>query len=347
MGPVNAEIGDEDFVVTPAPVGLADRYRRDWWKFAVWCAGAERSALPASTITVAEFLADNPAKAATQAGRLTAVNRVHELSGLPAPGRSESIRQTLDVTRARRFGQTRLRVDRLLPSIPVWGWPSGLAGRRNAAMLVLVAAGLPYAEVARLTLGDLVDGAGEIRVGSQPLVTLCAGSDPYRCPVSAVRSWLQVRPALQRVHGHDVVRSALETRTLPGIASATVDSGQPLFIRLDRYGYAPAPFVAAPGEGAVLPPLSAAAIAAIVDAHFSGQPLRYRNRRIVSTVDGGVEAFELVDTDLSDDYYERGTAARRRDAEMLDDIDERLDAVLEQMDAWMAHTDKLIDEAFG
>ncbi|MEU1430887.1 hypothetical protein ABZ412_27830 [Nocardia sp. NPDC005746] len=52
-------------------------------------------------------------------------------------------------------------------------------------------------------------------------------------------------------------------------------------------------------------------------------------------------------TPLSSDYHERGTAARRRAAELLADVDVRLDAVLAQMDEWLARTDALINDAIG
>ncbi|MEV6073220.1 hypothetical protein AB0L82_42315 [Nocardia sp. NPDC052001] len=44
----------------------------------------------------------------------------------------------------------------MLPRIPMWGWPGGLARRRNGALLVLVAHDLPCADVARLMLGDIL-----------------------------------------------------------------------------------------------------------------------------------------------------------------------------------------------
>lgn len=337
---------DNEFAYTPAPFGLSRRYHRHWRQFAFWCSAAERRALPAATLTVAEFLADNPGKPATQAGRLTAINRAHQASDLPAPGRAEAIRQALDESRARRIARLRNQVDELLAQIPSWGWPGGLAGRRNAAILTLAAAGLSSAQMARLTLGDVVFAEGAIHLGTQPLVTLTATGAGPRCPVAAVRGWLDVRPALQRYNGHALLKSTLESQTLPGIPSSAVDPGQPLFIRLDRHGYSPMPFVAAPGQSAVLPPLPADSIASIVAAHLTGRPPKYPIQQRYSDDPDRIDNAEpMVEPDLGNDYYERGTAARRRDNERLADVDDRLDAILEQMDDWMARTDELLRDA--
>lgn len=337
---------DDEFSYTPAPFGLSRRYHRHWRQFAFWCSAAERRALPAATLTVAEFLADNPGKPSTQAGRLTAINRAHEVSDLPAPGRAEAIRQALDECRARRVARLRNQVDELLPQIPTWGWPGGLAGRRNTAILTIAAEGLSYAQTARLTLGDVVLDENAIHLGTQPLVTLTATGDASRCPVAAVRGWLDVRPALQRYNGHALLKNALESRTLPGIPASTVDPGQPLFIRLDRHGYSPMPFVSGPGQSAVLPPLPADSIASIVAAHLTGRMPKYPIQQRYSVVNDRTDIAEpILEPDLGNDYYERGTAARRRDNERLADVDDRLDAILEQMDDWMARTDELLRDA--
>ncbi|WP_254303418.1 MULTISPECIES: hypothetical protein [Nocardiaceae] len=42
------------------------RYRYEWLLFADWCVAAEVAALPASPLTLAEFLGDNPASDSVQ-----------------------------------------------------------------------------------------------------------------------------------------------------------------------------------------------------------------------------------------------------------------------------------------
>lgn len=337
---------ESEFDYVPPPFGLKRRYHADWRQFAVWCAAADRDALPAATLTVAEFLADHPGKPSTQAGRLTAINRAHDAAGHPAPGRAEAIRQALDESRARRVAAVRRAVDRLLPDIPRWGWPGGLAGRRNAAILAVAATGLSYARIARMTIGDIACSDREIQLGTQPLVSILATGESCRCPVAALRGWLEVRPALQRYNGHALVKAALEAQTLPGIALDTVDPDQPLFLRLDRHGYAPMPFVSAPGQSPAIPALPADSIASIVAAHLRGEPPKYRNLPPHTNADDQSDTSpKLFESELSNDYYERGTAARRRGAELLADVNDDLDAILGQMDDWMARTDELLRDA--
>lgn len=343
---------DSEFAYVPPPPGLASRYHRSWRAYAIWCAAAERRALPTAPLTLLEFLAEHPGAVATQAGRITAVNAAHHAAGLSAPGRAEALRQALDDDRAQRAARIRAVVDAIVPQIPRWGWPAGLAGRRNAALLTLAATGLPRATIAALTVGDVKDGGrigGReiVHLGTAPLVTLTAGDDPDRCPVAALRGWLDVRGALQRYSGHAVLAHALENHTLPTIPLHSVNPGQPLFVLLDRHGYAPTPHTDTPGTPATLPALGVDSVRSVIARHLSGQPVRYRTRPRTTTFDDPAPTPErepIVEIELSGDYYERGTAARRRDAELLSDVNDRLDAVLAQMDDWLTRTDALIDD---
>ncbi|MFE3280048.1 hypothetical protein [Nocardia sp. NPDC059239] len=344
-----------EFECAPAPPGLAVRYHRGWRTYAIWCAGAGRRALPTAPLTLLEFLAEHPGTVATQAGRITAVNAAHRAAGLPTPGRGEALRQALDDDRAQRAARIRAVADAVVPQIPRWGWPAGLAGRRNAALLTLAATGLPGAAIAALTVGDVLPG-GEvggreiIHLGTTPLATLTAGDDPARCPVTALRGWLDVRGALQRYSGHALLAHALDNHTLPPIPLHSVDPGQPLFVLLDRHGYAPTPHTDTPGTPPTLPALGVDSLRAVITRHLSGQPVRYRTRpRPSAPADPSFapEPEPLVEIELSSDYYERGTAARRRDAELLADVDDRLDAVLAQLDDWLTRTETLINDTIG
>nr|WP_249277083.1 hypothetical protein [Rhodococcus sp. 06-621-2] len=67
-----------------------------------WCAAADISPLPASPITLAEFLDENPAGGTVQLRRVSAVNRAHLDAGHPAPGRTTSLRLALDSARSDR-----------------------------------------------------------------------------------------------------------------------------------------------------------------------------------------------------------------------------------------------------
>ncbi|MFE3105210.1 hypothetical protein [Nocardia tengchongensis] len=343
-------VDDDEFGYRAAPIGLALRYHRDWRAFAIWCAAVDHSPLPAAPFTVLEYVADNPGRAATVAGRLTAINAAHAAAGLPAPGRAEALRQALDDARAQRSARWRFAVDRMLPRIPVWGWPGGLAGRRNAALLVLAAHGLPYADIARLTLGDVTHADRAIHLGAQPLLTITATGDPYRCPAAALRGWLAVRPALQRYNGHALVETALESRTLPPSPAAPVDPGQPLFVTVDRHGYAPLPHTDRPGTPPTLPPMSADSIAVIVTRHLAGHWPKYPTRQGLSNHDPRPEP--PVDQDVDDivldpDYFARGVDARRRGHEALAEIPDLLDDAVTRMEALLEQTEALLREALG
>ncbi|MTE11510.1 hypothetical protein [Nocardia aurantiaca] len=119
---------------------------------------------------------------------------------------------------------------------------------------------------------------------------------------------------------------------------------------LDRHGYAPTPHTDTPGAPPTLPALGVDSISAVITRHLSGQPVRYRTRsRTTASGDPAPtpEPEPIVEIELSRDYYEIGTAARRRDAELLADVDDRLDAVLAHMDDWLTRTDALIADTLG
>ncbi|MCU1648172.1 MAG: hypothetical protein JWN03_8447 [Nocardia sp.] len=343
------DLDDSEFGCTAAPLGLAVRYRRDWRHFAIWCAAVEVSALPAAPLTVLEYLADHPGRPATQAGRVAAINHAHRLTGLRAPGRAEALRQALDEARAARSARWRHAVDLLLPRIPVWGWPGGLAGRRNAALLVLAAAGLSYADIARLTCGDVRIDAETVYFGAQPLAAVSATGDPHRCPSGAVHGWLAVRPALQRYNGHSLLEDALKSRALPRVSADTVAGDQPLFVMLDRHGYAPMPRIDRSGDAPVLPGLSAEAVAAVVNRHLTGDLPKYfiRQQESAKYPLGEITTESAGDLELSPDYYSKGTAARRRDHEILSDIPDLLDDAVARLEALLDRTSDIIRVALA
>ncbi|WP_331723092.1 hypothetical protein [Nocardia sp. NBC_00511] len=344
-----ADIAHGEFDCAAAPSGLSARYRRDWRSFAVWCAAGEVSALPAVPLTLLEYLADNPGRPATQAGRVTAINRAHRAAGLPAPGRAEELRQALDQARAAQSTRWRTAVDALLPLIPTWGWPGGLVGRRNGALLVLRAAGMSYADIGRLTVGDVRVEPGAIHIGPQPLSTINASIDSQPCHASTLHAWLDVRPALQRYSGNAMLEAALESGTVPGITIDAVGVDQPLFVTLDKHGYAPMPCIDRRGASPALPGLSAEAVSAIVTRHLSGDLPKYvvqqKNTATESRVD--VVADLGGNTSLSADYFDKGIAARRRDHETLSAIPDLLDDAVARMEKLLDQTSDMLRLALG
>jgi integrase/recombinase XerD len=123
-----------------APATL--RHHRDSFSvFAAWCASRGAEPLPASAAEVAAFLADQSATASpsTLKRRLSAIRRLHHLSGLPDPTDDEVV--VIALRRAQRanprrpaqaLGLTRARRDRLMAACG-----TDMIGLRNRALLAV------------------------------------------------------------------------------------------------------------------------------------------------------------------------------------------------------------------
>ena len=160
------------------------RYAGEWALFLDWCAATGRTALPADPPAVEAFLLACPAAPTTLARRLTGIDHHHTRAGLAPPARTEQIR---DLARGRPARPVRqvldpAGVDAALRALPIVGWTAGWFGRRDRALIVLAAAGIPYRRIAQLTAADLeltdravtVTAAGGDGDGQ---VTITAGDD--------------------------------------------------------------------------------------------------------------------------------------------------------------------------
>lgn len=307
----------------PTPTGLPARYRAGWRDFAAWCAVTGQIPLPAGPDTVAEYLCDTDGlghmTAATRQGRVSAVNAAHLTVGYRPPGPAEVVRRAANPERAHRMTLLGEQVDHLLPQLAVWGWPRALFHRRAAALLVLAAAGLSAAEIAELRQQDLTDTGDRVLVGPLPRVEISATGDPVRCPVATLRRWFEVLVAVPNLAGHAVLEHHLHHRTLPGITLQTGDAELPVFTSFDYAGRPPFP-----GQHRRLVPLSTDSVAALVRRYLSGRvpdhrgPRRRRPDRPATVIVTPPTDVELVDT------WADGVAARHRDRERLDEIDDIL-----------------------
>ncbi|MGW5324229.1 hypothetical protein [Rhodococcus pyridinivorans] len=310
---------------------IPNRYRHDWALFVDWCAAADHHPIPAAPETLVLFLHEHPAAAATQRRRLSAINTVHTGHGYPAPGRTEPVRRHLDTTRAQRFDRlSRLLIKRAV-ELPTTGWPSGLFGRRDALLLVLAATGMTFTDITRLRRRDLrLDGdtlvvttrAGErFRLGADPET----GDHPA---VAIYRRWVEIQAFLDQYPGTHLLRQHLsdpiEIITDPLDAE---QARQPLLCPIDRWGHLPH------GQ-----PMTAQSISALVRAHLSGRAPTRRTLPVPQLDDTspGVEP----EIELDSGYYERGTAARSRDHEALEDLTDVFDEI-------EARTDALLQDLMG
>ncbi|MEO9330379.1 hypothetical protein [Gordonia aurantiaca] len=304
----------------PAPpdVVVPTRYRHDWALFADWCLAADHSPIPADPDTLARFVHEHPAAIATQRRRLSAINAVHTRHGYPAPGRTEEVRRRLDTARATRLERlAQLLLQRAL-ELPHTGWPSGLFGRRDALLLVLASTGMSFTDIARLRRRS-------ITIRDDILVATTATGQHFRVPpnpetgdnptVVIYRRWAQAQAFLDLYPGTHLLRHHLanpkEIVTDPLDAE---QARQPLLCPIDRWGHLPH-----------ARQMTAQSVSTLVRAHLSGRaPLR--TTLTVDVLDE-TDLWGEPEVDLDPTYYERGTAARRRDHEALDDLAEAFDEI--------------------
>ena len=233
------------------PRSLAmSRAASDWALFTDWCAANGEQALPASVATVLAFLEDIPGGPATRARRARAVDAVHRAVGTAKPGRGALRALVAPVQRCDQGALVNA-----LRRAPVGGWPMGLVGRRDAALVALIcAAGFRRDDVRRLHLSE----TGQI------VPRLPTDREPGSCPRCAYTRWARAALALSVV-GWRALRYELEDIgamlagmtgyhdcqvPLPPLASAE----GPLFMAIDRAGQ-PSPA-----------PLSCRSVSAIVSA---------------------------------------------------------------------------------
>ena len=152
--------------------GVGRRYRYEWALFADWCVAMEHRLLPADSATILDFLIANPAGTATQVRRVSAINWVHRRHGQPEPGAAPALREALDSRRQHRLADLRVHLASILHRLPESGWPQGVFGRRDAALLLFAGGGLSFEQISRLRREQVsVDGDGGICVNGHRIDT--------------------------------------------------------------------------------------------------------------------------------------------------------------------------------
>ncbi|MFD7008021.1 hypothetical protein [Rhodococcus jostii] len=330
LGAIPQSVGNSPELVVPR------RYRYDWALFVDWCTACDYRSLPAHPSVLAEFLDDHPAADGTQRRRVAAINAVHTGAGLPAPGRAETIRQLLNMTRTDRLARVGERVAQVVPRLPVTGWPGGLFGRRDALILALAAAGLSFEEIARLRRTDITAerdalvvkaGEGWVRVTAESGVE----------PVAVYRNWVEVLGFLDRYPSTKLLAGRLDKgASLSAFADSARRDEQPLFTPIDRWGHTPFNPT----------PLTGHSIAALTRAHLTGHaPVHKRPpaRQPPTKSHESAPAPVVADVELDQGYYDRGIAARHNAHTDLTDVTDILDGIEDEADKLLADLLAILD----
>lgn len=148
-------------------------YERDWRRFEDWCLRNGMKALPATPLTVEQYLADaaeaidkrgEPIFAPSTMSRwLTSINVVHHRAGFGKPGLHPSVEQTMIGIRSDRqqppVRRSPLLLDdikTILASMSDESWPGAVAVRRDAlALLIGFAGAFRRSELVDLTVADV------------------------------------------------------------------------------------------------------------------------------------------------------------------------------------------------
>ena len=162
-------------------------YGGAWSRWERWCHERRVPSLPADPAHVAAYAAGlytgpRPLRPVSVAAHLTALNTVHRLHGLPEPGRAGAVRAVHRGGR-RRYGTRPLHAkDALVTALfrRVLAAASAGPGRsRDRAAAALATAGLPPADIARVTWADLnrrTDGSWTVgRPGRRRAVVAARG----------------------------------------------------------------------------------------------------------------------------------------------------------------------------
>jgi site-specific recombinase XerD len=195
-------------------------YRSDWAEFSTWCAQHRRDPLPATAATISGYLTDlaraGP-KVGTMSRRLSAIRFAHRCTIGPIPppalGSSRSGRVSVAPTAHPPDQATPLMPPDLLdvlaacPQTRTWKTPGraaepDLAGLRDRALLLIgFFAALRRSELSALTVDQVTEHPNGL-VLTLPrsktnqhgvhteLVVLPRAGHAARCPVTALRAWL-------------------------------------------------------------------------------------------------------------------------------------------------------------
>jgi len=234
---------------------------RAWRLFRDWCEAAGEAPLPATSQALAAFLSDLLAPRGVALRHVRAIDAMHLAAGFEPPGRGEEVRALLSPGPSPpRYDP--VRVARSLAAAVIGGWPVGLVGRRDAAVVAMACLG----GYSRRQLAALRVNAALAEGTPALLARLGRDEAPGTCPACAASRWLRAQARLAS-HGWRNVRDELADMGEVTAGSeeyhdcewpvlwpdGNSDERVPLFSAIDRHG-----------SPELRLPLSARAISAIV-----------------------------------------------------------------------------------
>jgi hypothetical protein len=327
--------------MSPRRAATAVSYRYEWALFLDWCTAIDIDPLPATPVTVAEFLGDNPAGDPVQLRRISAINRHHFDAGHPAPGLVTSIRLALDTTRSDRIRRRADTLRVIASALPTVGGTEALFGRRDALLLLLAGAGLSYRAISELERTDVGADGGDVWIGGRHRIRIPARASDTVSPVQVWSRWEAVLQFSDRYPSTALITEHLQRGRFPDMSQWSHRPG-PVAVPIDPWGHMPFPVT----------PMSPDGISSVVHAHLAGAPprrlpRRMQRRRADQQMDAAPETTvaELVSVELDPGYYERGIAARRRAYAAMSDVPDLTDDVEDRIEQLLQRTLELLDHA--
>ncbi|QII03799.1 hypothetical protein BH92_26905 (plasmid) [Rhodococcoides fascians A21d2] len=307
-------------------------YNYQWSLFADWCDAADVEALPASPVTLAEFLDENPAGDAVQLRRVSAINRAHLDAGQPAPGRVTSIRMALDSARSERTMRRASQYQQIAAELPTTGSTAALFGRRDAVLLVLAGAGLSHRAISGLDRTDVTTDGDNVWIEGRHRVRIAPNDVTGFEPATIWHRWNTVLQFSECYPSTTLLAEHVQRNTFPDMTALPQRRG-PVAVPIDRWGHLPLPVTA----------MTAAEVGALIAGHRTGvSPLHTPRRPIIRPSDGTdrsepVAAPEPASAELDSGYYRLGVEARRRAhtaladvPDIVDDVEDRIEQLLER-----------------
>ena len=209
---------------------------KDWELYLDWCAARDIEPLPVTGSLVAEFVDSISGRPSTKLRLIRSIRSELRARKLAAdlPGRSVS--STL------RSGEGWADVPRSLSQLPTLRFPSGLRGRRDGVLIVMIGVcGLSRAEARRVSPSDVSWSSAGARLGGCDVGRSHLAGE---CPSCAVSRWLEVLPFAL---GGDraTARSLLDPTGADTVSHVCADApdsdwaaGSTMLPAIDRHGWA-------------------------------------------------------------------------------------------------------------